>query len=274
MMKQFVPPDETPGAQVRALQRGLDMLFQLIDSAVPLGVSELARRTQLPKPTVSRLLATLVAGGYATCDTDTGLYSVGPEVAWRFLVARLDPFLRALISQAMESLRAQSGETVGLYVPVSPDRVCIEQKESPSGLRRVHEIGRRWPLTLGSSGYAYLAFVDEQEVMRTLELRPLRPFTPLTLVDRGGFLARLEQVRRDGFAITVSQSNMGMCGLSAPIFGPAGRPIAMLVVSGPESRWSEAVMRAFVPTLLTVTSQLSQVAGSTGADVQASEVKA
>lgn len=247
--------------QVRALQRGVEILFLLLDSERPLRVTDLARETGLPKPTVSRLLGTLAAGGYVLCDPASGLYSVGPEVSRRFVVARLDSPLHARIRDAMRTLRDRSGETVGLWVPVYPDRVCIEQIESHNGLRRVHEIGRRWPLTSGSSGRAYLAFTDDADVERALALRPLQRITPHTIVDRQEFYEALARVREDGYALAVSQTNLGMGGMSAPILGLDGRPIAMLGISGPEPRWGIDSMQAFAPVLLDVTRGLSKSLG-------------
>lgn len=268
IMNQQDSLDETGMPQVRSLQRGVELLFLLLDSDRPLGVTELANQTGLPKPTVSRLLGTLVAGDYVAWEPGSGLYTIGPEVARRFVMARLDAPLHARIRAAMHTLRDRSGETVGLWVPVYPDRVCIEQAESHNGLRRVHEIGRRWPLTSGSSGRAYLAFTDDAEVERTLALRPLQRITPFTIVDRREFYEALARVRAEGYAMAVSQTNLGMGGMSAPILGPDVRPIAMLGISGPEPRWGMEAMRAFAPDLLEATRSLSQVtpAGAGGPD--------
>lgn len=257
MVKQDGSHNETGMPQVRALQRGVEMLFLLIDSERPLSVTELARQTQLPKPTVTRLLGTLVEGGYVVTDPASGHYTIGPEVARRFLMARLDPHIAAQIRETMVRLRNDSGETVGLWLPVYPDRVCIEQVESAHGLRRVHDIGRRWPLTTGSSGRVYLATLSDEEIERTLALRPLRPVTPFSIVDNEAFYREIEQTRKDGYSISVSQTNVGMGGLAAAVRGNDGRPIAMLSISGPEARWGAAAMVAFAPTLVAAVSRLS-----------------
>ena len=65
---------------VTALARGIDILsaFQAEDRW--LSNAELARRTELPKPTVSRLTFTLMSLGFLDLDEDTGLYLLHPRI--------------------------------------------------------------------------------------------------------------------------------------------------------------------------------------------------
>lgn len=253
-VEQVVSQD---GTSVRALERGLRLLTEVLDFERAVGVNELARSAQLPKGTVSRLLATLVRCGYLSCNPLDGLYSPGPEAVRRLLGPALTGSFRAAVREAMTMLRDASGETVALQVPVWPDRVCVEQVESLSGLRRVHNIGERKPLTTASPGRCYLAFVSEEEVERALQARPPEPMTPFTITEPDLLRQELARVRADGYAITISESIVGMCGIAAPILGQEGRPIAMISVAGPEVRWNRSAMVKFAPTLIETTSRLS-----------------
>lgn len=232
--------------------------MEIVDSEHPLGVNELARRTRLAKGTVSRLLGTMVEDGYLTCGELDGLYSAGREIVWRLAGPSLHSDLRRAIREAMTRLRDASGETVALYVPVWPERVCIEQVESRSGLRRIHEPGERWSLSSGSAGRAYLAYVSEQEVARTLAARPLVAVTPHSITDPELFRAALAEIRRDGYSVAFSERFDGMSGMAAPIF-LHGReaPAAMISIAGPQVRWHREAMSAFAPLLLETVRSLS-----------------
>lgn len=246
------------GNSVQALSRGLRLLSEVLAAGVPIGLGDLAARTRLPKPTALRLLRTMLQDGYVTRLPDTGLYAIGPSLASWLRTSALELALASVARPTMRALRDRSGETVALYIPVWPDRVCIEQVESLSGLRRVHRIGEKWPLTLGASGRAYLAFVGEQVLERVLAIRPLEPVTPATTTDEQEFRDQLIQVRQDGYAVSSSEAIVGMGGVAAPVFGSGTEPIAMISVSGPVDRWSLDRMRAFAPVLLEATHNLSQ----------------
>ena len=63
---------------VNALARGLEILRVFNPSDGALGNQEIARRTGIPKPTVSRLAYTLTKLGYLIYFPDTRRYQLGP----------------------------------------------------------------------------------------------------------------------------------------------------------------------------------------------------
>lgn len=261
-MNQHTPIGMPP---VRALQRGLDVLFMLVDAGEPLRLNEIASRTGLHKATVSRLLGTLVDAGYVAHNTVEGIYGIGAETARRFSAASVHSEWRLAASTAIADLRDQSGESVGLFVPVWPDRVCVEQAESHSGLRRVLVVGERSQLTVGSTERSYLAHVSEAEVDAVLALRPL--VGPKGVVpDRAWLFKELAKIRKDGYAMSDEEGIVGMCAMGAPILGYANRPIAMIAISGPIGRWTTAARRAFAPKLVRAVRDLSRVAASVAAE--------
>jgi IclR family mhp operon transcriptional activator len=65
---------------VQSVQRALALLAELNRQRVT-SIGELHRRTGLPKPTIVRLLETLIAEGFAACDSRVGGYQVTSKVA-------------------------------------------------------------------------------------------------------------------------------------------------------------------------------------------------
>ncbi|MDB5737924.1 MAG: IclR family transcriptional regulator [Sphingomonas bacterium] len=72
---------ETEGGAARqfitALARGLDVLGAFRVNDPPLSNQELARRTGLPRPTISRMTYTLTELGYLTYHERLGSYELG-----------------------------------------------------------------------------------------------------------------------------------------------------------------------------------------------------
>src|SRR3989442_3824057 len=78
---------------VGAVQRAFNVLDALAEADTELGTNEIARRTGVNPSTVSRLLATLVAGGLVEHVADSGRYRLGlrPPQLGHGLLARPDP---------------------------------------------------------------------------------------------------------------------------------------------------------------------------------------
>ena len=65
---------------IQAVERAARILAVLGSGTPRLGVTEIAERVGLAKPTVHGLLRTLASHDLVTQDPDTGKYSLGPAV--------------------------------------------------------------------------------------------------------------------------------------------------------------------------------------------------
>lgn len=240
----------------RSLIRGLRVLCEVLDAGGPVGVTEVANRTGLHKSTVSRLLVTLATEGYLGVDPVTGRYVSGRLVVARMRGGQVERVLQAQAVPLLEELRDASGETVALHVVCWPDRVCVLEVPSRSGIRRAHAPGETWPLTVGASGAACLAQLPPAEVQAALVARPVPP------EGMAEFHRKLRGAQESGVAISADADHIeGMQGMAAPVVGPDGRPEAMVSVAGPTSRWTQEDMAAFVPRLKQAALSLSHFIG-------------
>ena len=230
--------------EVRALTRGVRVMFFVLDALTPITLAEIARETGIAKPTATRLLGTLIEGGLVALNA-FGAYVPGPEALRRFHATIIPPVVRERAKAALIRLRDETGETAALHFPIWPDRICIEQIESMSGLRRIHAPRECWPLTVGATGRAFLAFASQARVQATLEARPLRSYTPYSYTDTTAFFTELRRVKDDGFAISNrSETIVGMAGAAAPILS-GGTASMMINISGPTERLSASTLSKF-----------------------------
>ncbi|OBF97805.1 ArsR family transcriptional regulator [Mycobacterium sp. 852002-51152_SCH6134967] len=108
------------------------------------GVSELARRTGLSKPTCLGLVSTLADAGYLVRDPSDKTYRLGPSLIT--LGHRAQEALR-VSPAAREELRRLSsrfGVTAALSAVVD-DRITVLDLVSPSGVRAGVEVGQSYP---------------------------------------------------------------------------------------------------------------------------------
>jgi DNA-binding IclR family transcriptional regulator len=90
----------------------------------------------------------------------------------------------------------------------------------------------------------------------------LRPFTPATLTTATALAARLELVRRQGFAVTRAEFRPGINSIAAPIRGAHGRVVAALGLSGPAEHLRPARVKTLAPRVVTVAEKVSRLLGA------------
>jgi len=235
---------EEQKSTVRAVERALDILLCFTD-AKELGLSEIASRISLHKSTVHRLLASLEAKGFVVRDMQTEKYRLGFRI-WE-LSANMnqadDPAV--LLLPEMEKLRDMLGETISLYVRDGNERIRIQAVQSNEPIRRVAPVGARMPLAVGASSKVLVAYENE-EVRNKIMNDPHWP----DWVDRAAFRDQLEQIRRDGYATSLEEREVGAAAVSAPIFNRQGKVVAALAVSGPSNRMTAETMRSFAAPIM------------------------
>lgn len=211
--------------------------FQLLEafgqSPTDPSLAALSSQTGLAKPTVHRILKTLVALGYVE-QTTVGIYRLSRSFrrltlgrAERLLVQRADPLLRAL--------RDQTGETVNLGVLQGHRVTYLTVLESNHALRRIVEERAGDPFHTTALGRAMVAFLSDQRREFLLRTTPLEKYTPATVNDPVEIQALLDEVRQAGFAVEEDQTDVGVTCIGAPVF-QGETVVAAISVSVPTAR--------------------------------------
>lgn len=200
------------------------------------GVSELARRLGLGKSTVHRLLVTLAEQNLVEQDEYTGRYRLGLAIYDLGAAVATGLDLHEAIMPSMEQLRAATGETVQVAVLDGREVVYIERLDSPNTLRLFLEVGRRnWAHCTGT-GKVLLAYQSEVELEALLDGWELEPVTPHTIADHRALREALRQIRAQGYAHNLGESEVGVLSVSGPIRDMSSRVRAAISVAGPQQR--------------------------------------
>lgn len=108
------------------------------------GLSELARRVELSKPTCLGILTTLTDSGYLVRDSDTKTYRLGPALISLGHIAqeslRVSPAARDELRRLVEDL----GETAALSGVVD-DRITLLELVAPPGTPAAVRVGQSYP---------------------------------------------------------------------------------------------------------------------------------
>lgn len=240
--------------RVAAVSRALAVLDALALGG-ELGTNELARRTGVNASTVSRLLATLAAGGYVD-QAANGRYRLGVRLVQlgNRVLDRLD--LRELAQPALRALVEATGETATLSVPGEHEAVTVDFVRSPASVQGVAQVGRPSVAHATAAGKVMLAFGDA-----TLPPGPLRRYTARTIADPRTLAREIELVRRQGWATAVGEREDDLAAVAAPARGSRGELAAILGVQGPTIRFDDPARDAVLAPLLAEASALSERLG-------------
>jgi IclR family acetate operon transcriptional repressor len=241
---------------VGAVQRAFSVLDALADAEVELGTNEIARRTGINASSVSRLLATLVAGGLVEHVQDSGRYRLGLRLLQlgNIVLARLD--LRQIARPHLQALVDASGETATLSAPGDRDAVTVDFVQSPSSVQGVARLGRPSVAHATATGKVLLAFG-----FRSLPPGPLKAYTARTITQRSALAAELTSVRERGYACNFGEREDDLHAVAAPVWGSRAELAAIIGVQGPASRFGAEAMEAAVRPLLEHTAELSSELG-------------
>lgn len=198
----------------------------------PLGVGELARRTNMAKSTAQRCLVTLRDGLWIEVANDAG---PGATTTWRLsgrfarLIGPAAPDLAAIAMPDMVALRDAAKDAVHLVELDGTDIVLLQRVPGPGPVQVVLPIGSRVPAYATATGKAILAGLNADDVSTHLPSR-LQNLTSSTVSNRKELTKALADIAGLGWATNFGEWESSVVAVAAAIVVD-GRPIGALSVS-------------------------------------------
>jgi IclR family transcriptional regulator, acetate operon repressor len=261
-------PNETPGRApgrktesqsqtASTVERSSDVLLLFAEpGANTLGVTEIADRLGLSKPTVHRILASLRLRGLVELDEETRRYALGLSTM-RLGLAYLDRIdVRRLAAPELVQLSRATSETATLSIRTGNYRVYVDQVTPSREVIMSVSLGIPYPLHAGASSKAFLAFLPDEEVDAYLDGTQLTPLTEATPVDPEAIRKDLAAIRRRGYAQSSGERQPGSTSVAAPVLDHHGRPVGVVSISGPRERFRGEARKA-ATVLMEATAGLS-----------------
>lgn len=233
----------------RSVERAFAVLSAVADGAQPVGVSDLARTTGLPKSSVHLALQTMRDLGFVAQELDGDRYVLGLAAAQLGIRAMDDSTVLGALAPAMQDLADRSQEAVSLGVRTAGEVLFVKRFETSHVLRTSIREGSRMPLHASASGKCLLAGMDDHEVLELYPDAVLPEQAGRTLRDRDALLAELEDIRRRGWATSHDEFLDGVAGVAVPV-RLGQRVVGSLSVAGPTGR---IVPEDWVDDLLAIT---------------------
>ncbi|MGX7681307.1 IclR family transcriptional regulator [Jatrophihabitans sp. DSM 45814] len=237
-----------PGVQ--SVHRALGLIETVADAGGNMSIRELADATELPQPTVHRLLRTLVERGYMRQLPDRS-YALGFHLVP--LGAAANAQVGAGVERVLTDLVRELGETANLAILTGDKAEYVAQAPSSHAMRMFTEVGRRVDLHATGVGKALLAQLDDEEVIAIVRRTGLAARTAHTIATELALHAALAEIRARGYAIDEQEQELGVRCVAVAI--PSLR--TALSVSGPLTRMDDELVARAVPLLLAASRRLA-----------------
>lgn len=228
--------------QVPALARGMRMLEELAARPQGATVAEIAGTMKLPKPSVFRMLLTLLDCGYLVRDKETLSYRLSRKML-SIGYSAIDG--RGLLEKSQDSLKAlrdEVGEATMLAVLSGYEGVVLEQLPGLRPVMVMVKVGHRFPLHTAAPGKAMVAFLPNAERAQILDSIEYKKFTERTIVSRQAMECELAEIRERGVAYDRGEELPDIRCVAAPVLNHAGYPLAALSISGTASSMGDDIL--------------------------------
>jgi len=203
---------------VRALERGLAVLSAMNRRKLP-SVMELARDTNLPRPTVYRLLETLSRAGYVTRSSPNDRYCLARRVRTLSDGFVEDDWIADIAAPLMRRFTREVVWPVALMTFEEGRMLVRETTHEASTLSIDHGmVGRSLPVLRTAAGRCYLAFCPGEERRTILQMLSQSKAPEDRWAGEPGHLTKLlDSIHAKGYAIQDREINPRTSGLAVPL---------------------------------------------------------
>ena len=254
-MKTTPKPRNKDRQFVTALSRGLQILRCFSHDQPELTVSEIARRTKLPQPTVWRLCHTLRESGYLAPLGADGKVTLGiPVLALGYAVlCRQDVARLALPYMQSLTERLKLGTSLGVRDGLE---MVYLQRTHGDFIYMNDPVGARRPIATAPTGWACLAAYDETERAEVLKALKRQEAKGWRAIERN-IAKALEEYHRHGFILSLGVMHEHFNAVAVPIRSVHGGRVFGLSASGLASIWTRDKLLQIGAKLIALAKDLS-----------------
>jgi DNA-binding IclR family transcriptional regulator len=240
--------DRERGAySVQAVVKAFDLLDALAAEDSNPTVPVLAKKLELSRNKVFRLLATLEDKGLIERDAVTGTYRLGLcafEMAQHILKSAS---LIRMAHPIMEELARKHDEAIYITVMNNDEVLFLDMVDSFQQIKTIPLVGRRFPFFTNAAGKAIKAMSSMDALERMVRHSARNKAIP----DIKKLEVELWDIRQKGVAVDVGGLGDGICAVAVAIRDYAGKVVGALTLLAPSFRMlQERLEMEIIPSML------------------------
>ncbi|MGE4431235.1 MAG: IclR family transcriptional regulator [Sphingobium sp.] len=233
--------EKTDRQFVTSLARGLEVLRAFRPEDGPLGNQELAERTGLPKPTISRITHTLTTLGYLDYIPSQVRYVIAPAVLSLGHACVGAASIRHASAPHMRQLAEYADASVALGARDRLSMIYLDVERGANTVAFTLDAGAHIPIYSSAMGAAFLHALPEKdrEVLLSACAKATRAEWPV--VERR-LAAAFDELDRTGFCVYEGIYDKAIIGVGTALKRPDG-VLYSFSASGPSFQFSNMRMR-------------------------------
>lgn len=223
-----------------------------------LGVTELARRLDLDKATVHRMLRALMDERVVEQDAVSKRYRLGYAIL-DLATSRIQSI--QCLSRAVDEihlLRDRIEESVAIHVRDGHEMICLDFAEGTQSVRVGFWVGERSPVHATATGMAALSTLPDDQ-WRAIAARSLAASPLIQRMSEGKIKMLIAQARKNGFAIADETYQPGIRSIAVPVTDGQGRVALTLSIAAPAQRRSVGDLKKWAPHLIEAAQRVRQI---------------
>lgn len=220
---------------------------------------DLTAASGLARPTVQRILQSLMASEFVCRHSGTKRYKIGVAIYGLGLSAQ-GPIERLNeLRMLLEDLASRTGDTAHLGLRRGDEILCIARTDGVTPIRTyLIEVGALKPIGATILGIALIAALEDDEVegilrRTTTAMASFRNATPQYVRQQ------IKCVRRDGFCISNNVFIEGATGISAAVPSSGGLPCLAVGLSAIASRIPKSRVRPLAQEIMRTCAEIANV---------------
>ncbi|GAB5511287.1 MAG: hypothetical protein Rhims3KO_26880 [Hyphomicrobiales bacterium] len=224
-----------PTPKNNSVIKAFDILRLLAQESRPLTQQQIAAALSVNLSTTNRFLLTLEEIG-AVARMPGNLYQLGMLISELGQNAGHEQILTERAKLHIENLAETLGETVSLslFSRGGPRKAMWHEPNRQLVCRERSDFGLNFYAT--SVGKLHLTDLSPSALEEQLTMLTLEALTPKTVITVAGLRAQIRHARRDGYAVSVEEAELGLTEISVPIRAGGGDMLGAITVSAPVSR--------------------------------------
>jgi DNA-binding IclR family transcriptional regulator len=256
---------KTPWATSTTLERACDVLRLFTPQKPRWTISELARRLNVPKSGVFRLVKTFERKHFLQSGEDSYEYELGSGI-WELtgIVSGKRERLIEKASPYLHDLNKTTGLLVSLRAFENDQMVILDRVEGKDPVKVIFPVGTHQPLNHGAPGKLLLAYhypPDSNQFHELISSGRITRLTDRTLVERRRLQEELNKIRRLGYATSDGEAIRGTIGIAVPVWNSTGQVGAALALTAVESLCNMKQLLKYLSNLKRTAENISKALG-------------
>jgi len=249
---------------MNSIEKSIKILSYLSNAKRSVGITELSLKLSLPKSTIHRILNSLLIYSLVSQEEETSKYKLGLKIL-EYSNSFYNSFdFRQIAKPILKKICTETGLTTFLTAWYNGHSICIDSVTPSQKLNTHHlfvEIGKKMPFHCTASAKVLLAYQSSEEIKRIINEKPLKKYTPRTIIDPKKLEKHLNEIKKNGFAICDEELEEGIKAISAPIKNINGKTKASITITGLAKRISLSNTEKLIKIVTNSAEEISEMLG-------------